>query len=155
MDPLSKRVFWNIILKMYRDNNKCGILTTHSMEEAEALCQRIGILIKGELKCVGSSQHLKDKYMNSYTLEVRINRLNDTQFKQFIEEKFFGKAELVEYFSDRYIYNLSKESMKSLSYSFSQLEQAKLDNIIVEYDFSQSTLEQVFIKFAKLQEQED
>jgi ATP-binding cassette subfamily A (ABC1) protein 5 len=35
---------------MFQNNEKCAILTTHSMEEAEALCQRIGIMVKGELK---------------------------------------------------------------------------------------------------------
>ena len=40
----------NVISKMFKNKEKCAILTTHSMEEAEALCQRIGIMVKGELK---------------------------------------------------------------------------------------------------------
>ena len=40
----------NVITKAFENSEKSGILTTHSMEEAEALCQRIGIMVKGELK---------------------------------------------------------------------------------------------------------
>ena len=50
LDPKSKRTFWNVISNILATHDKCAILTTHSMEEAEALCQRIGIVVKGELK---------------------------------------------------------------------------------------------------------
>ncbi len=39
-----------MINKLFTNEDKTAILTTHSMEEAEALCQRIGIMTKGELK---------------------------------------------------------------------------------------------------------
>lgn len=38
------------------------ILTTHSMEECEALCQRIGIMVSGRLRCLGTAQHLRSVY---------------------------------------------------------------------------------------------
>ena len=38
------------------------ILTSHSMEECEALCSRIGILAAGKLRCLGSVQHLKSRF---------------------------------------------------------------------------------------------
>lgn len=38
------------------------MMTTHSMEEAQALCTRIGIMVNGQLQCLGSSQHLKNKF---------------------------------------------------------------------------------------------
>lgn len=37
------------------------VLTSHSMEECEALCTRLTIMVNGEFKCLGSSQHLKSK----------------------------------------------------------------------------------------------
>ena len=42
------------------------VLTTHSMEEADALCQRIGIVINGSLQAVGTAQHLKNKFGKGY-----------------------------------------------------------------------------------------
>ena len=46
-----RRLIWNIINEQRQD--KTIILTTHSMEEAEVLCQRIGIMAKGNLRCLG------------------------------------------------------------------------------------------------------
>ena len=59
MDPQSKRFVWNTISSSFKEG-RGAILTTHSMEEADAICSKIGILVKGELRCLGSSQHLKN-----------------------------------------------------------------------------------------------
>lgn len=59
LDPEVRRMIWDIISKA-----KIGrtiILTTHSMEEADVICQRIGIMAKGTLRCFGVS--LPDKYL--------------------------------------------------------------------------------------------
>ena len=55
------------------------VLTTHSMEEAEALCTKIGIMVDGHFKCFGSSQHIKDKYGMGFEIEVKIRALTDDQ----------------------------------------------------------------------------
>ena len=44
-----------------------------SMEECEALCTRIAIMVNGHLKCLGSTQHLKDKFGNGYTVIVKLD----------------------------------------------------------------------------------
>ena len=41
------------------------------MEEADALCNRIGIVVNGDLVCVGSSQHLKNKFGTGLQIQVR------------------------------------------------------------------------------------
>lgn len=46
-----RRLLWNVIKKARRD--KAVVLTTHSMEEAEALCDRLGIFVNGALNCLG------------------------------------------------------------------------------------------------------
>ena len=51
VDPASRRQLWDFIAATGR--TRAMILTTHSMEECEALCARIGILVLGELKCLG------------------------------------------------------------------------------------------------------
>jgi hypothetical protein len=48
------------------------ILTTHSMEECEALCSRIGIMVSGRLKCLGSAHHLKQRFGRGYQLDITI-----------------------------------------------------------------------------------
>lgn len=43
-----------------------------SMEECEALCQRIGIMVGGRVRCLGSSQHLKTRFGKGFQLEARV-----------------------------------------------------------------------------------
>ncbi|RQM09367.1 hypothetical protein DD237_007504 [Peronospora effusa] len=50
----------------------CVILTTHNTEECEALCTRVGILLNDDLKCLGSVEHLKQKFGQSYIVEVKM-----------------------------------------------------------------------------------
>lgn len=52
LDPSSRRLLWDVIKKARLD--KAVVLTTHSMEEAEALCDRLGIFVGGRLRCVGN-----------------------------------------------------------------------------------------------------
>ena len=51
MDPQSKRFVWDTIEASFK-MDRGAILTTHSMEEADALCTRVGIMVKGELRLV-------------------------------------------------------------------------------------------------------
>ena len=51
------------------------ILTTHSMEECEALCPRIGIMAGGKLRCLGSAQRLKSKFGQGYQVEMKIKNV--------------------------------------------------------------------------------
>lgn len=50
------------------------LLTSHSMEECEALCSRIGILAAGRLRCLGAVQHLKNRFGAGYLLTMRLGR---------------------------------------------------------------------------------
>jgi ABC-type multidrug transport system ATPase subunit len=44
------------------------------MEECEALCTRLAIMVNGRFKCLGSTQHLKNKFAKGYTLNVKIKK---------------------------------------------------------------------------------
>lgn len=50
------------------------LLTTHSMEEADTLCNRIGIITEGTLRCVGSQTELKLKYGSGYNLTINLRK---------------------------------------------------------------------------------
>jgi len=70
------------------------VLTTHSMEEAEALCTKMGIMVDGEFKCFGSSQHIKNKYGMGFELEIKIKQPSDESIEQ-LKAKHGIKNELV------------------------------------------------------------
>merc|ERR1711860_139262 len=64
---------WDVISQISTQDKSCAvILTTHSMEECEALCARIGIMVGGRIKCLGSTQHLKTVYGLGYELEMLV-----------------------------------------------------------------------------------
>ena len=54
MDPLARKFLWNTLQKAKTLRNGGLIFTTHSLPEAESLCDKIGILVNGEFKCLGS-----------------------------------------------------------------------------------------------------
>lgn len=76
MDPEARRFMWSVVAKIsQRDKNSAVILTTHSMEEAEALCTKMGIMVRGGVfKCFGSTQHIKNKFGTGYEMEIKIRR---------------------------------------------------------------------------------
>ena len=56
MDPKAKRFMWNVISRISTQRKKSAVvLTTHSMEEAEALSTKLGIMVSGKFKCFGSA----------------------------------------------------------------------------------------------------
>ncbi|CAN6577001.1 unnamed protein product [Malus baccata var. baccata] len=72
MDPIAKRFMWEVISRLSTRRGKTAvILTTHSMNEAQALCTRMGIMVGGRLRCIGSPQHLKTRFGNHLELEVK------------------------------------------------------------------------------------
>ncbi|XP_047311317.1 ABC transporter A family member 1 [Impatiens glandulifera] len=72
MDPIAKRFMWEVISRLSTRLGKTAvILTTHSMNEAQALCTRIGIMVGGRLRCIGSPQHLKSRFGNHFELELK------------------------------------------------------------------------------------
>lgn len=60
MDPASRRATWDLLQQ--QRSNRTILLTTHFMDEADLLGDRIAIMAKGELQCCGSSLFLKRKY---------------------------------------------------------------------------------------------
>lgn len=69
MDPGAKRHLWGVLSK-YQAAGKSIILTSHSMEECEALCTRLSIMVNGEFQCIGSTQHLKNKFSKGFTINI-------------------------------------------------------------------------------------
>lgn len=73
MDPEARRFMWSVVAKIASQKTSAVILTSHLMEEAEALCTKMGIMVKGGIfKCFGSSQHIKNKYGVGFEVEIKI-----------------------------------------------------------------------------------
>uniref|UniRef100_A0A8C4IH44 P-type phospholipid transporter n=1 Tax=Dicentrarchus labrax TaxID=13489 RepID=A0A8C4IH44_DICLA len=156
MDPLSRRFLWNSIMSVIQDR-RAVVLTSHSMEECEALCTRLAIMVNGSFKCLGTIQHLKYKYGDGYVVTMKIRAakpgcapdLNPAE--AFMESTFPGCIQREKHYNTLQ-YKISSSSLARIF----QMVLANKDKLNIEdYSVSQTTLDQVFVNFAKQQSRED
>ena len=77
MDPEARRHMWKAIYNISINRKKSTIImTTHSMEEAESLCKKIGILVNGKFKCLGTSDEIKDQFGYGFEINLQIKDPN-------------------------------------------------------------------------------
>uniref|UniRef100_A0A3P8WEF2 ATP binding cassette subfamily A member 3 n=1 Tax=Cynoglossus semilaevis TaxID=244447 RepID=A0A3P8WEF2_CYNSE len=154
MDPVARRLLWDSVTRT-RESGKAIIITSHSMEECEALCTRLAVMVSGQIKCLGSPQHLKSKFGSGYTLLAKVHvemELEDSDlqlFKDFIESTFPG-SQLKDEHQGMVHYHLTDKTL-TWAQVFGTLEAAKEKYHIEDYCVSQISLEQVFLSFAQFQ----
>uniref|UniRef100_A0A673JL01 P-type phospholipid transporter n=1 Tax=Sinocyclocheilus rhinocerous TaxID=307959 RepID=A0A673JL01_9TELE len=148
MDPKARRALWNCIHSVIKEGRSV-LLTSHSMEECEALCTRMAIMVNGRFRCLGSVQHLKNRFGDGYTIILRVAGPDpDLQpVMKFIESELPGST-LKEKHRNMLQYQLPS-SLTSLAHIFSILAKNKEFLRIEDYTVSQTTLDQVFVNFAK------
>ncbi|XP_066910613.1 phospholipid-transporting ATPase ABCA3-like [Clytia hemisphaerica] len=148
MDPVAQRNMWNSISRVIA-SGKSIVLTSHSMDECEALCTRLAIMVNGQFKCLGSAQHLKNKFGEGYTLIAKVGVESAIPpLKHYIETTFPGSLLKDEH--QGYIHYQLKTD-QSWAQLFGIMERAKQQYNIEDYSVSQTTLEQVFLNFTRAQ----
>ncbi|XP_014794448.1 PREDICTED: retinal-specific ATP-binding cassette transporter [Calidris pugnax] len=156
MDPQSRRLLWDSIVSVLRDG-RAVVLTSHSMEECEALCTRLAIMVKGTFKCLGTIQQLKYKFGDGYIVTLKIKAPKSglppdpTPAEQFIRMNFPGSLQREKH------YNMLQYQIcsSSLAKIFRLIISNKENLHIEEYSVSQTTLDQVFVNFAKQQMEDE
>ena len=103
LDPKNKREIWDIL--SHCKENRCMILTTHLMDEAETLCDRIGIILKGKIRCLGSQYKLKAEYGKGFKICFNLKPYTyDTNYTKEKEEENLKKLkDIIKENSDRKI----------------------------------------------------
>jgi ABC-type multidrug transport system ATPase subunit len=146
LDPRSRRLLWDIILKFRQTGQRTIVLTTHSMDEADVLCTRIGIMAKGKLRCVGTSLHLKRKFGFGYRLSITFDKKKKEEVLQFMKNILptAVQREAQEY-TTSLTYQLSEQDMLHAVDIIQQLEQAKERQFIHDWELNQTSLEDVFL----------
>uniref|UniRef100_A0A8C5R778 ATP binding cassette subfamily A member 3 n=1 Tax=Leptobrachium leishanense TaxID=445787 RepID=A0A8C5R778_9ANUR len=154
MDPVARRLLWDAVTRT-RESGKAVIITSHSMEECEALCTRLAIMVNGQLKCLGSPQHLKGKFGSGYTLLAKTSRGGEdlVAFKEFVETVFPG-SQLKHEHQGMVHYHITNQSL-NWAQVFGTLEKAKEKFDLEDYCVSQISLEQVFLSFSHFQQPPD
>uniref|UniRef100_A0A8B9JD11 P-type phospholipid transporter n=1 Tax=Astyanax mexicanus TaxID=7994 RepID=A0A8B9JD11_ASTMX len=156
MDPHSRRFLWNAIMSVIRDG-RAVVLTSHSMEECEALCTRLAIMVNGTFKCLGTIQHLKYKFGDGYVVTMKIRAPKPGlspdlgPAEAFMDSSFPGCVQREKHYN-----TLQYEVAASSLARVFQLVAANKEKLSIEdYSVSQTTLDQVFVNFAKQQSGED
>ncbi|NWW64557.1 ABCAA protein, partial [Ifrita kowaldi] len=163
MDPNGQRRVWKTIRDALKTKESGAILTTHYMEEAEAVCDRVAILVAGQLRCIGSIQYLKNKFGKGYLLEIKVKDPESSDALHAEILKIFPGAARQERFPSLLVYKVPMKDALPLSQSFSKLEEAKRSCSLEEYSFSLNTLTQavsshpfqVFLELSREQEKDN
>ncbi|XP_030374323.1 ATP-binding cassette sub-family A member 3 [Scaptodrosophila lebanonensis] len=178
MDPAARRRLWNM-LAYVRELGKSIVLTSHSMDECEALCTRIAIMVDGEIKCMGSTQYLRNKFSKGFILKIKIKssssilqqdpdstETNNDRSDSVDEinianantnndriKKFINQniadALLQEEHQNVLTFFIPTQSIR-LSKLFQLIENNNKELNIEDYIITQSTLEEIFLEFATL-----
>uniref|UniRef100_A0A8C9NKX4 P-type phospholipid transporter n=1 Tax=Serinus canaria TaxID=9135 RepID=A0A8C9NKX4_SERCA len=144
MDPQSRRLLWDSIVGVLRDG-RAVVLTSHSMEECEALCTRLAIMVQGTFKCLGTIQELKYKFGDGYIVTLKIKAPKSglppdpAPAEKFIRINFPGSFQREKH------YNMLQYQIcsSSLAKIFRLIISNKENLHIEEYSVSQTTLDQV------------
>ncbi|PUZ74657.1 hypothetical protein GQ55_1G082800 [Panicum hallii var. hallii] len=116
------------------------------MEEAEALCDRIGIMVNGSLQCIGNSKELRAKYGGTYVLTVTTAASEEEVVEQLVRS-LCPAANRVYRISGTQKFEMPKQGLR-ISQVFQVMEHAKSWLNIAAWGLSDATLEDVFIKVA-------
>ena len=144
LDPEVRRIVWKIIQQCRQ--SQTFLLTTHSMEEAEVLCQRIGIMSRGNLECIGSPLHLKKLYGTGFKITVKY--LDQELAKTFMSNVLNLYCETWSFtatFATGMIIELLPKKEISLADLFEDIENGKDNHGIDCWSLCQTTLEVILL----------
>ncbi|GKT37357.1 hypothetical protein ADUPG1_010158, partial [Aduncisulcus paluster] len=161
LDPESRRTLWTLIedvkkrtvtLPDGRVVNPTILLNTHSLEEAEALADRICIMDEGIIKALGTAQEIKSEHGTGYRVTVIAAGDSDEQMdeaEEVVEKAVKRKIMLVDQMFTTMIYAAPSKGV-SLGSVASSLEQAQKRGKIDDWTVSTVSLEEIFLSLAEI-----
>ncbi|KAF5933663.1 hypothetical protein HYC85_029834 [Camellia sinensis] len=164
MDPITRRHVWDIIEDAKK--GRAIILTTHSMEEADILSDRIGIMAKGRLRCIGTSIRLKSKFGTGFIANISFSggtsgtpdRGEDVTMMHHETVKQFFKSHLdvvpKEENKAFLTYVIPHDREELMTNFFAELQDRQGEFGIADIQLGLTTLEEVFLNIARQAELE-
>jgi len=115
MDPTARRRCWQVLRK--KRKGRVILLTTHFMDEAERLSDRVAVMKDGELQCCGSPLFLKDKFNMGWNLTVVMDKLGDSTE---VDHDYSNCRDLITNFLQQHVpvVKLARKSGRELTYRF-------------------------------------
>ncbi|CAG9318442.1 unnamed protein product [Blepharisma stoltei] len=151
MDLNSRRQTWDMLKN--NKSNRITIFTTHYMDEADVLADRIGIMSQGKLRCCGSSAFLKNRYGVGYYIKIvkdldSGNSFDDNAVIDFIRNHI-SESKISSNTRAEITFHLPISSVSQFNDFFASLDASLQKLNIKSYGVSATTLEEVFLKVAR------
>ena len=147
LDPLSRRRLWQLVQE--NRQGRAILLTTHFMDEADILGDRIAIIKQGRLRACGSSDYLKKKFGLGYMMRFSLQQGVDSSITGRISDVInsnTSNAEVVSIAGTEMSVRLAKTSVSIFPTLFSTLEQRAIELKIDSFGIETTTLEEVFLR---------
>lgn len=147
LDPESKQKVWDVI-KAYRQH-AAVLLTSHSMQEAEALSDVVGILVDGQLRAVGSSADLKDRFSSGYKLSITvIDESRSNEADDFVHH--VGGANTTRLLNRvAYVANYEIDRSMFLPQIYAEMHDGATAAGILHWELTHCSLEEVFLRVVR------
>ncbi|XP_067622114.1 phospholipid-transporting ATPase ABCA3 isoform X2 [Eurosta solidaginis] len=150
VDPESRRFLWKCI-KEYQSREKTVVLTSHSMDECEHLCNRLAIMTGGKFKWSGHVPDLKKEVGTGFTIKIKLKSEEDYVVDGITEEleKLFTDCELRENHAGTVTYFIKNivELKWSDIFEKTQVFSSICSDFFEDYSVNETTLEDIFLKF--------
>ncbi|GMN45684.1 hypothetical protein TIFTF001_014866 [Ficus carica] len=152
MDPITRRHVWDIILKAKK--GRAIVLTTHSMEEADILSDRIGIMANGKLQCIGNSCRLKTRFGTGFVVNVSFVKSSNGQNPAIHEavKKFFkSHLDVVPKEENKNFFTFAIPRNREVLFPdcFEELQNREIEFGIADIQINFTSLEEVFLSIAR------
>ncbi|KAF8065710.1 ABCA3 [Scenedesmus sp. PABB004] len=146
LDPASRRNLWEVVKANKRD--RAIVLTTHSMEEAEMLCDRLGIFVDGRLVCIGNPKEITSRQGGFLVFTIAVPSDQEAAAHAFVAG-LSPSARLTYSVGGTLKYELPTSEV-SLSRVFAAMAGSKAAGLtVLDWGVANATLEEVFIRFAR------
>ncbi|CAG8465050.1 7477_t:CDS:2 [Paraglomus occultum] len=153
MDPVNRRHVWSFIENFKR--GRVIVLTTHSMEEADVLGDRISIMAHGRLRALGNAIHLKNRFGAGYRVSLVCHPSDAPLLKSRVEARV-SEAKLEDDSAGALIYEIPASSMHILPNLIMWMEDNKeastaepTKKLIKAWGVSQKSLEEAFLRLIR------
>nr|XP_027206998.1 ATP-binding cassette sub-family A member 3-like isoform X2 [Penaeus vannamei] len=153
MDPGARRIIWDLLQQ--ERPGRTILLTTHFMEEADLLGDRIAIMANGVVQCCGSSLFLKKKYGAGYRLIIVKEKGCKVDAITTVLQSHIPDAELDQNVGAELSYVLPNADVAKFEALFLQLENSRKQLQISSYGASQTTMDEVFLRVGESVNVED
>lgn len=144
MDVSSRRFIWDLLIN--EKLNRTILFSTHFMEEADVLGDKIAIMQQGQLRCFGSPYQLRKDFEIGYLLKICIERYANKQKIVDVIQSHVDQAKMLTSTNNEITFSLPENQSDKFEPLFSTIEENSFDLCVNNFGISVSTIEEVFLK---------